>query len=234
MPPPAPRATSSRSRCGCPPPPPSVPLSPPPAPPFSPPFRPLSPRPPTVRVRQLILARSSCSSTSRGSMNPRDAMDRQVQRAVREAIERADLVLHVVPAERTYETCDAFELPGAAAVLNVRSKCDRVLTNPDRAAARFGAADCGQRRHRRGLNTLARAILDRLGDRAVSVQAELLALQPRHEAALDAAGRSPWPRRRSTWIPGRASSTRSSGSPGRCASHSTSWPPSAASSRPTT
>lgn len=106
-------------------------------------------------------------------------LDRRVQQQAAEAVGRADLLVIFDDSEPTRAA--------GCPVLRVRTKCDlehgpeaspdQSARQPIRVSAVTGV----------GLDKLRQAILDRLGDRAVSVRAELLALQPRHEAALHAA-----------------------------------------------
>lgn len=102
-------------------------------------------------------------------------LDQSIQRQAHDAIRGADLLLVLgasqlqpvvqCPAVRVQNKCDLIEdmshLPvGPSATLRVSA-----LTGE-------------------GVDQLREVILDRLGDRAVSVHAEQLALQPRHESAL--------------------------------------------------
>ncbi|MEM8739536.1 MAG: GTPase [Planctomycetota bacterium] len=115
------------------------------------------------------------------------ALDRDVQQRVRDAVDRADLILHVRPAAGPADAARApLALPAAAPVLRVYTKADRVASfsappGPDADAV------CVSAHTGRGLPALRAAILHHLGDRAVSLRADLLALQPRHHAALTAA-----------------------------------------------
>jgi len=103
-------------------------------------------------------------------------LDRDAQHAAHQAIEKADLVVRVYddPAgPRMQPNC-------AAPIVDVLSKCDGDAS-PDaddmgflRVSAHTGA----------GCDALRRAVVTALSGRAVSVQADLLALQPRHESAL--------------------------------------------------
>lgn len=93
-------------------------------------------------------------------------LDEQVQAAARRVIDRADLVLSVNSGPSDH--------PGTLAV---QTMIDRQPI--DTAYQVHVSAVTGQ-----GLEALRQAIIDRLGDRAVSIHAEAMALQPRHESAL--------------------------------------------------
>jgi tRNA modification GTPase len=104
-----------------------------------------------------------------------DALVRAMQAAAGRAIEQADLVLHCAPVGEP--------APQGVArhVLIVRTKAD--LGGPRDAAAGLAvSAVTGD-----GLDGLRAEIARRLADRAVSLAADALALQPRHEAALRSA-----------------------------------------------
>ncbi|MEM1027360.1 MAG: GTPase [Planctomycetota bacterium] len=103
------------------------------------------------------------------------ALDRDVQRQAQDAIRSADLLLAVGDAALPDET--------GPARLRVQTKYDLSPTEPPpRSDAVVDIQVSGVTGE--GLDTLRRAISQRLGDRAVSIHAELLALQPRHESAL--------------------------------------------------
>ncbi len=108
---------------------------------------------------------------------PGSPLDGQIQQVACSAIDRADVILHVhdgLGGEAGYRLPD---LP----VIRVRTKADLApsdATNRDVVVSgRTGA----------GLGRLRRLLASRLADRAVSVAADTLALQPRHETALHAA-----------------------------------------------
>jgi tRNA modification GTPase len=104
------------------------------------------------------------------------AINRQMQAAAREALARADLALHCVAPGETAPNgppCNR---------LVVRTKIDLGAGAADGPAV---SAQTGQ-----GLDALRSAIAMRLADRAVSLAADALALQPRHEAALRSAARN--------------------------------------------
>ncbi|MEL7087915.1 MAG: GTPase [Planctomycetota bacterium] len=103
-------------------------------------------------------------------------LERDIQDRARRAIGQADLVLLAGPPGTTFPS-----VPRAAATLRVVTKSDLPTDEeigPEPDAVRVSAA-MGV-----GLDPLRVAIAQRLGDRAVSVRAELLTLQPRHESAL--------------------------------------------------
>lgn len=103
-------------------------------------------------------------------------LDRDAQRVAQDAIKQADLVLRIADHAQANTVIVDRNVP----TLDVLTKCDE-LTQPDnpkpaeiRVSAHSGL----------GLDELRRAIVDALAGRAVSIQADLLALQPRHERAL--------------------------------------------------
>ncbi len=122
-----------------------------------------------------------------GLDEPTTALDRDVQAAARQAVEQADLILLIDDDQRAAtvrERSSEYPLPPRVPVLRVRTKTD--LTDP-RPTGRLHDPDWDSvvSVHRdEGLDDLRRAILDRIGDRAVSVRGQMLALQPRHEQAL--------------------------------------------------
>ncbi len=94
-------------------------------------------------------------------------LDRQAQQAARDAIARADLVLRI-QTDRSF----------AAPTLDIAAKADLHDTGDDLCVS----AHTGH-----NLDKLRSAIVHAVGSRAVSVAADSLALQPRHESALRAA-----------------------------------------------
>ncbi|MFW6059531.1 MAG: tRNA modification GTPase [Phycisphaeraceae bacterium] len=111
-----------------------------------------------------------------GLDRPSAALDEQVQAAAQRAIAQADLILAVNDAPTA--NAPPIAPPVGATVLHVRTRIDQHPTPPPDdtlpVSAHTGA----------GLDTLRRAIAQRIGARGVSVAAEMLALQPRHEQAL--------------------------------------------------
>ena len=113
------------------------------------------------------------------------SIDRFMQAAARGAIARAELVLHCV----SFNEQLMGDLPGDTPGLIVRTKSDL------HAAACEAGGACGNAfeqvavsaRSGAGLDDLRRQIALRLADRAVSLAADALALQPRHESALRSA-----------------------------------------------
>ena len=104
-------------------------------------------------------------------------LNQQMQSAARQAIDRAELILHCLPVDEplaaSRDTND----------LLVRTKSD---LDPQAAACGFAiSAHTGA-----GLRELQALIAQRLADRAVSLAADVLALHPRHEAAMRSAGQS--------------------------------------------
>ncbi|MFB3137802.1 MAG: tRNA modification GTPase [Phycisphaerales bacterium] len=111
-------------------------------------------------------------------------LNQQMQSAANQAIDRADLILHCLPVD---EPLAASRRPLAASrdknVLLVRTKSDL-----DAQVAPCGLAVSAVTGA--GLRELRALIAERLADRAVSLAADVLALHPRHEAAMRAAGQS--------------------------------------------
>jgi len=120
-----------------------------------------------------------------GLDSPRSALDHDIQAQARHAIERADLILQLddrSPAARGFALSST-----TTPSITIHTKSD--LPSPELA---FGpppeqahlavSAVTGQ-----GLDQLRQAIVTRIGDRAVSISAQMLALQPRHESTLHAA-----------------------------------------------
>lgn len=103
------------------------------------------------------------------------ALDREVQQQARRAIDTADLILSISDGRARFTDPQA-----AAASVHVQTMSD--LRPPSKPAALAVCAVTGA-----GLDALRQRIAAALGDRAVSVAADLLALQPRHHAALHAA-----------------------------------------------
>ncbi len=102
-------------------------------------------------------------------------LDAQVQRRAADAIASADLVLHL----------DDTPLPPglSATVRRVRTKCDLIPADMQHTSDPLHVSGVtGQ-----GLDALREAVAAALGERCVSLRADLLALQPRHTAALHAA-----------------------------------------------
>ncbi|MBB6428225.1 tRNA modification GTPase [Algisphaera agarilytica] len=109
-----------------------------------------------------------------GLESAESSLDRDVQQQARDAIRTADLLLVVgEAAELDHANCPQ---------LRIQTKCDLspepISGRPDTDMLRVSGMT-GE-----GLDALRQAIQQRLGERAVSVQANILALQPRHESAL--------------------------------------------------
>lgn len=122
--------------------------------------------------------------------------DRGAQTAARKAIAQADLIVRVTESGKQPIT-----LAATAPVIDVLSKCDIDNSTNQQASKnsphrKVGVKDPSHEttqtirlsaQTREGLDALRRAIVDALAGQAVSVQADLLALQPRHERALQQA-----------------------------------------------
>ena len=103
-----------------------------------------------------------------------DALDAAAQDAARAQLTRADLLIAL---DDTVHRTDA-------ARLRVHAKCDAQPGSRDGPQPGPDGALCVSAHTGQGLDTLRAAIAQRLADRAVSVAADTLALQPRHTAAL--------------------------------------------------
>ena len=108
-------------------------------------------------------------------------LNQQMQSAARQAIDRAELVIHCLPCGSGRGSLPAPALRGNREIL-VRTKSDLA------PAPANGIAVSAVRGT--GLGTLLDSIAGRLTGRAVSLAADALALQPRHEAALRSAQRN--------------------------------------------
>lgn len=110
-----------------------------------------------------------------------DPLDSLAQTAAQDALRRADLVLHIIDASQPSKA--AIELDTKAQALTVYTKADlHPSSSTNLQSAIPVSAVTGQ-----NIDTLRTAIADRLGDLPVSVSADMLALQPRHESTLRAA-----------------------------------------------
>lgn len=115
-----------------------------------------------------------------GLDDPANPLDADAQHAARRALCEADLLLHVIDEDDRDDL--TLPLEAAADRVLVRSKCD---VNPPSETAHCDvklSAITGE-----GLDQLRSLILSRIGQRAVSLAADRLALQPRHESCLRAA-----------------------------------------------
>lgn len=122
-------------------------------------------------------------------VNPAAALpDRHAQQAARDAIRTADLIL-AIHERGSRNLFDAFATPPAGVpILHIQTKHDTTLASPclcevpprDQPDAVIPvSAATGH-----NLDTLRTAITRALGDLAVSITGDMLALQPRHESAL--------------------------------------------------
>ncbi len=106
------------------------------------------------------------------------SMNALMQAAAHAALDRAELKLRCVAIDEECADPQSDEIV-------VRTKCDLNRSTPARGEARTGiriSALTGE-----NLDALRTAISERLSNRAVSLAADALALQPRHEAALRSA-----------------------------------------------
>ncbi|MCA9297070.1 MAG: 50S ribosome-binding GTPase, partial [Phycisphaerales bacterium] len=114
-----------------------------------------------------------------GTEDPATALDERMQAAARETIERADLVLHCVPAHVDVERVEILHLDTSAVnVLRIRTQIDRASTPIDDHALSISAVTGV------GMDELRARIVARLADRAVSLAADAFAILPRHESHL--------------------------------------------------
>ena len=114
-------------------------------------------------------------------MSIHDPLAEQAQSAARDAINRADLILHIV--DPTHDPADSPLPTTKVPTLTVFTKSDLfntpVTSAPDAISlSAFKSLN---------LDTLKTNLAERLGDRPVSISADMLALQPRHESTLRAA-----------------------------------------------
>lgn len=111
---------------------------------------------------------------------PATALDQQVQDAARRQLQRADLLLLIDDGHPPGIDLAALAAMAPCPRLRVRTKSDLAPPSPAGTPCDLSvSAVTGQ-----GLDLLRRRIAAEVGDRAVSVQAHMLALQPRHESAL--------------------------------------------------
>jgi len=102
--------------------------------------------------------------------------DRDAQDVVRNTIQQADLLLRVSADPDSWT-----QLQTTTPTLDVLSKCDLQADKTSHHAVRVSAHTGG------GLQTLRSEIVNLLADQAVSLRGDLLALQPRHERAINQA-----------------------------------------------
>lgn len=107
-----------------------------------------------------------------GLDEPRNYIDEQMQLAAQNAIRSADLILSIAARG---------PLPAGVPVIELITKCD---DDTDDARGSPLPALRISAHTGRNLDVLRSLIAQRLGERAVSVAADMLALQPRHESAL--------------------------------------------------
>ena len=116
-------------------------------------------------------------------------LDREAQAAAQRAIDAADLILQVI--DPTSSTTPRPTAPPGVPTLSITTKSDLVAqrrsprppgVGPEEPTPIPVSALTGA-----GLNALRAALARALGDRGASLSADMLALQPRHEAALGAA-----------------------------------------------
>lgn len=108
-----------------------------------------------------------------------DLLDRHAQQAAQAAINRADLILQV----QEFPTAPRFEAFEGKPSIKIITKLDQAPAAPlPEGIHAFISSKTGA-----GLTSLRELIVKRLGATAVSVSADMLVLQPRHEAGLNTA-----------------------------------------------
>lgn len=105
------------------------------------------------------------------------APDRDAQRVAHDTIRQADLLLRLSDDESRW-----VDLESSVPCIDVITKIDLTNTSHNEHTTLGVSAHTGA-----GLDSLCAAIVTGLADKAVSLQADLLALQPRHEQAIKAA-----------------------------------------------
>jgi tRNA modification GTPase len=111
-----------------------------------------------------------------GIDDPLTALDRDIQTNARTAIEQADLLLQITDNSQITDHATSSN-SGSTPTLYIHTKSDLTVAPPD--ADLSICAQSGE-----GLDQLRQSIIQKLGDRPVSIAADMLALGPRHEAAL--------------------------------------------------
>ena len=108
-----------------------------------------------------------------GAVEVKSEINLKMQTAAGEALRRAELILHCVPCGEN--------LP------NVRGREIAVQTKGDLKARSKSYGLVVSAKHGEGLDDLRTLIARRLADRSVSLDANLMALRPRHDGALRSA-----------------------------------------------
>lgn len=109
-------------------------------------------------------------------------MNDMMQNAARQAIERAELVLRCVPVGQPVILHDQSPRTAAAVLIRTKIDTDSAFDASNMQQAIGVSAVTGE-----GLDRVLAAIASRLSDRAVSLAAGTIALQPRHEEVLRSA-----------------------------------------------
>jgi tRNA modification GTPase len=111
---------------------------------------------------------------------PTAALDAAIQQTARDTIERADLIV-TLQAMDSASSAPAIDVPEHCPRLPVQTKSDLVAEpiEAEEADALPISSVTGQ-----NLDALKRRIAEQLSQRAVSLTADMLALQPRHEQAI--------------------------------------------------
>ncbi len=109
-------------------------------------------------------------------------LNQEMQSAARQAIDRAELVIHCLPCARGSAAGGPAPASRSDREILVRTKSD-LAPAPDHGIAVSAVSGTG-------IATLLDGIAGRLADRAVSLAADALALEPRHETALRSAQRN--------------------------------------------
>ncbi len=112
---------------------------------------------------------------------PENLLSEQAQTQARQAIRQADAVVCVSDQEQCPDP-SGIQTPPGVPMIRVRSKADLVARNQDAGSGGYDvalSAVTGQ-----GLESLRKLITQQVARRGVNTSGEMLALQPRHEAAL--------------------------------------------------
>lgn len=120
-----------------------------------------------------------------GLDDPRSFIDQQMQAAAHHAMESADLILLIADAENDFVLPDS--LPHVKPTLHVRTKADLQPPAATGAAPPLDPTIHVSAKTGHHLDQLRQGIALKLGERAISIAADMLALQPRHESALRSA-----------------------------------------------
>lgn len=111
-----------------------------------------------------------------GAYTDKSALNQQMQAVAEAAIKRAELVLHCAPSDQ--ETSSEYSYNKI--VLRTKADLCQIPVSPQDIQVSV--------KDKIGIETVRNVIADRLARQAISLSADALALQPRHEAALRSSG----------------------------------------------